>query len=340
MDFRGEDFESELKLCLDGIESLPSKMANRVVLITGATGLIGRWLVLSLLYLAKVNGITCTVIAQGRSKAKLQSCFADYIGNNSLELLSWDLNERLPEDLKIDYIIHSAAPTSSKEFVDNPVEVIDSVYGCTRNLLSYAYSNSVLNTVYLSSMEVYGQIFSESLISEEDFGVLDFTRLRSSYPQAKRLAELLCIAYKEQKKLPVKVARLAMTYGPGIPVDDARVINYFVNCIRERENIVLKTTGESKASVLYVCEAVNAILRLLISSDSKVIFNVANPRNYMSIKDMAEVAASMSDLQVKYCLEETKIYRNNNLLNLDISRMSSLGWNPKVCLRDIIMKCL
>ena len=87
------------------------------VLITGASGLIGKALVRSLILHNGVKPIN--VYALVRNKEKASSVFAD-VPQEHLHYIVSDVCDLLPENLGIDYVIHGASKTASKEFVSEP----------------------------------------------------------------------------------------------------------------------------------------------------------------------------------------------------------------------------
>lgn len=170
---------------------------------------------------------------------KVESIFEDYISKTpELNICLQDINDELQLDGPVDYIIHTASITSSAQFVKEPVEtILTMVQGC-KNILKFAYEKRVCSFVYLSSLEVYGIPFEEnqiSLFSENNFGYLDPCKVRSSYPEAKRLAESLCISYFSQYNVPVKIVRLCQTFGPGVSYNDSRVFAEFARCAIEEK---------------------------------------------------------------------------------------------------------
>ena len=340
--------ESQNTIIQDDVQCVAKKFAdqakifaNKSVLITGATGLVGKHLVLSLLSLARLNRINLVVIAQGRSLGKLEQTFQDVTNNKNLYLWQTNLFEKLDPPCSVNYVIHAACPTSSKDFIEKPIGVIDSIYQSTLNILDLCSSQRVESCVYLSSMEVYGQMTLDKPISESDCGQLDILSPRSSYPQAKRIAELLCSSFAKEKNVPVKIARLSMVYGPGMPKNDKRVLNYFVNQIINKQEIALQTAGKSKASVLYTRDAVEGIITLLLSTRNAEAFNLANPNNYYSILEMANIASSIGSVPVtieKSECQQIAQYRNDNFLNLNISKMNELGWFPNVTLEKVFLR--
>jgi UDP-glucuronate decarboxylase len=335
--------QEDINSITEDLEKFKKNFEDQTILITGATGLIGKYLVFSILALAKKINIECRVIAQGRSREKLEDIFKENIDNNNLIIWENNLKSELNPPQKIDYIIHTASPTASKDFINEPIEVIDSIYASTLNILKLSKLQQIKSCVYLSSMEIYGQINEDIPVKEEDCGKIDLLDSRSSYPQAKRIAELLCAASAKEKDIPVKIARLSMVYGPGMQINDKRVLNYFINQIIIKQPIILQTKGKSKASVLYIRDAIRGIFKLLFSNRNGEAFNLANPSNYYSIFEMANIAAEVGNISVQF--EQNKSpkksqYRKDNFLNLNINKMEELGWHPQVNLHDIFVKTL
>ena len=126
---------------------------NCVFLVTGATGLIGSLLVKNLLYCNQIHHLSLKVLAIVRDLKKGQKIYEEFLDDKSLEIIVCDLEIDVPQiDVKIDYIVHTAAVTQSKNMVTRPVETIRlSVYG-TDKLLSLAVEKKAKCFLYLSSM--------------------------------------------------------------------------------------------------------------------------------------------------------------------------------------------
>ena len=76
-------------------------------------------------------------------------------------------------------------------------------------------------------------------------GYIDVSDVRSCYPIAKIMSENLCHSYFAEYGVPVKIARLAQTFGRGIRKDDNQVFAQFANAVRTGSDIVLHTAGIS-----------------------------------------------------------------------------------------------
>ena len=118
---------------------------------------------------------------------------------------------------KVDYIVHCAAVTASKDMIKYPVDCLKLAANSTLNLLELARTKSVINMVFISSMEVYGILNTQDhKITENQLGYVNLASVRSCYPEGKRYCECLCNAYAAQYNVNVVTARLAQTFGAGI----------------------------------------------------------------------------------------------------------------------------
>lgn len=317
--------------------ALANNLQNSNFLITGATGLIGSALIHCLLALNK--GIK--VIAPVRNAAKAKGLFSDeelsYITIVECDIVQFDYS-KLSD---VDYIVHCAAPTASKFFVEHPVETCNIIIDGTKVLLDYAVKNPIKGFVYLSSLEVYGEILDDStVVTESVQGFLDPLSVRSSYPMAKRAAENLCCLYASEYGVPAKIARLTQTTGSGIAKDDNRVIAQFARLAAQGNDIVLHTTGEAARPYCYTTDAISAILYILLKGNVGEAYNVANEETYISARGMAEYLRDNISPTIKVRVELTNGmgYAPATKLRLSSEKLKSLGWDPHFDLKEIFEK--
>lgn len=309
-------------------------LLNSKFLITGATGLIGSTLIHCILALHK----NVQIIAPVRNYEKAKTLFSE-VEMLNIQLIECDIvNYNYDELDDIDYIVHCAAPTASKFFIEFPVETFDIIYSGTKAFLDYARKHVVKGFIYLSSLEVYGEIHDDSKkVTEDVQGFLDVMAVRSSYPMAKRAAENLCSLYATEYGVPVMVARLTQTTGAGIAKDDNRVIAQFARLAANGQDIILHTTGESARSYCYTTDAISAILHILLNGKIGEAYNVANEETYISARDMAEYVRNNFNpsINVRVELNDKMGYAPVTKLNLSVEKLMKLGWMPKYGLHEI-----
>ena len=140
--------------------------------------------------------------------------------------------------------------------------------------------------------------------------------------------------------IPVNVVRLTQTFGRGVDYNDGRVFAEFARCVIEKRDIVLHTKGETRRNYLYTQDAVNAILTVLIKGKNGEAYNAANEDTYCSIYDMAQMFAKRcahGEIKVRIEIEDESKYGFAPVLkmNLDATKLKSLGWEAAVGLEDM-----
>ena len=316
-------------------------LKNQTVLITGATGMIGSLLIKSLLYFNIRHNTNIRIVGLARSQERAHKVFADMLDWSNFGIIYDDVQTISNIQEPIDYIIHGASITSSKEFVDTPVETIQTAIFGSSNLLELAKEKKVKGFVFLSSMEIYGVTdFRKTDVKEEDYGYIDLLNVRSSYSESKRMVECMCACYAKQYGIPVKIARLCQTFGAGVEYDDNRVFAQFARCIIEKKDIILHTSGETVRNYCYTSDAIRAILYILIKGENGIAYNVANEETAISIRDMAEMLAKHyadSNIKVVYDIAEKQNYGYNPTIKLKLNteRIQALGWNATVNLMEM-----
>ncbi len=312
---------------------------DKIILITGSTGFIGVQTVLALSKASKDYNLNVKLILPVRNIKKAKSIFYSELRFVNIKLIKQDINKKINYHGKIDYIIHAASNTSSKSFVDTPVETIDTTVNGTRNILELAKEKQVKSVVYLSSMEVYGTVNSDVPLKEDDYGYLDLINERNSYPQAKRLAETMCYSYFKEYNLPVKIARLCQIIGANIPYNDTRVFAQFARNVVEKKDIVLHTDGSTVRNYCYITDCITAIFKILTEGASCEAYNVANKDAICSIKEMAEkIAKDTPEIKVIVENKNYNLYPKNCKIFLDTNKLESLGWNAEIAVDDILSK--
>jgi len=305
---------------------------GKKILITGAGGLIGSALVKSLV--SHKGDKPVKVIALVRNSKKARRTFSG-LPQENLEYLECDVCELKAENLWVDYVVHAASRTASKDFVENPAEVLISSLKGTERVLEFARVNRVKGLVYLSSMEVYGTPSTDGKVTENSPTDVNTMKARSSYPEGKRACECLCAAYASEYGVPAKVVRLTQTFGEGVNYNDGRLFAELARCVIEGRDIVLKTKGETKRNYIYTGDAVNAILTVLLHGTAGEAYNAANEETYCSVYDMAYmVAEKFGNGKTKVVIREEDIskfgYAPTLKMNLSAEKLKALGWSAEV----------
>lgn len=314
-------------------------------LITGAAGYIGSMLIKYLLETSNTSKIIALV-----HDRKGITFHSEHVRLYEADLCETGFAEQICSEIEhIDYIFHCASITSSSEMMHHPAEVISSIVNTTQNVLELARRYEIKSMVYLSSMEVYGNIDCSDghRVTEQEAacGQVEILSTRSSYPLGKRMAENICYSYFKEYGIPVKIARLSQTFGRGILSSDHRVFAQFAQAIKNSTDIVLHTLGNSMGNYCSIDDTLKGILTILICGKNGEAYNVVNEENTMTIRQMAELAASKvaeGRIGVRYDIPADNCYgyAKDTGLRLSGRKLVSLGWKPEKKLEDMYREIL
>lgn len=312
--------EEEYKKIVDGLGDKRHLLKNKSILVTGANGLIGSYLSEFLMY------CEANVYAMSRSMEKLKKRFENC---SDINLIEQDLNEPIKTDYKYDYIIHTASNSHPLAFSQDPVGTMKANLFGTMNLLECAKkSNSKF--LYLSTGEIYGNNIDHAFV-ENDLGIVDTKIARSCYPESKRAAETLCIAYNSQYNVNVNIARLCYVYGPTITDTNSRADAQFLRNALNGEDIVLKSKGAQRRTYCYVADTVCALLYILLYGENSEVYNISNPNSIVSVAEYAKTLADIVGVNLKFELPpeiETKGYSKQADSIIDSTKLQNIGWKP------------
>ncbi|MBR3143742.1 NAD(P)-dependent oxidoreductase [Candidatus Saccharibacteria bacterium] len=333
----GSVIEQDVKTIVNELGLDWKDFADKTILVTGATGLVGSLLVRTFLSLNKEKGANIKVIILVRSSAKAKELFEDDGRSELIVYEQKDITEPVNIKEDIDYIIHTAAPASSRYFVEEPVETMDAIINGSRQMLELAKEKKVEKIVLMSSMEAYG-VYDSKDATENEHGYLDLCNVRNSYSVGKRAAELCAYAYYSEYGVPTISVRLAMCFGAGQKKTDTRVHRIFCEAAIKGEDVVVKSTGKSTVNFVYSSDAILAILLLLLKGKSGETYNVAGDDMDYTIMDMANFIASKNGVKVKNEINESNVrFAKDSIMRLNTDKIKELGWAPKYNIEDALM---
>ncbi len=316
------------------------QMENSSILITGATGLVGMNIVLALMCCNRINNIGIKIYALVRDEKKAKNIYKDLIDREDMNIVIGDVTKKISIEDNIDYIIHCASITKSEIMLKKPVRTIKTSIEGTDNVLSFAVKKSIKSFVYVSSMEMYGSFEVPAFdVTELQIGSINPLNLRSNYPESKRMCENMCIAYLSEYGVPVKIARMAQTFGAGILPGENRIFAQFARSVIENRDIVLHTHGKSEGNYCYMRDAVSALLFILLKGINGEAYNVSNEETHITIAGMASLVASgiaNNKIKVVFDIPEENIYgyAAETKMKLNTDKLKKLGWKPEVGLEE------
>ena len=310
---------------------------NKTVLVTGATGRLGRYIFETLVDVDIDYNLNLRVIGVARNETKAKEVFGDTILLPNVSFLYQDINQEIKYDGKIDYIFHTAGPAAPVDFKDTCVETLWAHVNGTHNILECARTHNTKRVFYVSTVETYGELKDKTDISEEDMGILRHLNYRACYPEAKRLCETMLASYKHEYNVDFCGVRFSHTLGPGILLDDGRAFAEFIKCVLDNKDIVLNSDGSAMRTYTYVADGINAAF-LIMEKGESTLYNVSSDENLISIRDLAELIAKFSitgKTKVVLSDEASKMpYLPYKLPIMNTIKVRELGWRPQVNIQN------
>ena len=154
---------------------------NCTVLVTGATGRLGRYILETLADVDLKYNLNMRILGLARSEEKARAVFDNLLELPNVEFLYQDLNAEIDYDGKIDYIFHTAGPAAPKDY-DPPVETLWAHVNGTHNVMECARTHKTKRVFYISTVEIYGEWEDDKHIKESDMGIMCHLNSRACYP--------------------------------------------------------------------------------------------------------------------------------------------------------------
>jgi len=290
------------------------------ILVTGGAGFIGSHLSRKLISLGH------EIVAVDNFFTGSKNNVLDLIDTNQFQLIHHDICT--PIDLEVDAIFNLACPASPIHYQKNPVKTTRTNVLGVVNMLELAKIQNV-PIFQASTSEVYGDP-TESPQKETYLGNVNPIGLRACYDEGKRVAETLFFDYMRQYDIQIKVARIFNTYGPGMQLDDGRVVSNFIVQALKNKDITIYGDGKQTRSFCYISDLVDGLIALFFSEKNITgPINLGNP-NENTIQVLAEkiiVLTNSNSKIINMPLPEDDPRQRKP----DITKATSLlNWSPSI----------
>jgi dTDP-glucose 4,6-dehydratase len=259
----------------------------RRVLVAGGAGFLGGYLCARLLDDgAEVLCVDDLSTSYTGAETTLQS-------RTGYRFLRNDITNGLPGAVggrRFDTIFNLASPASPIDYHRLPLETLRAGALGTAALLDVAEAHGA-RLVHASTSEVYGDPL-EHPQSENYWGNVNPIGPRSVYDEAKRFAEALTFAHHRAHAVDVGVARIFNTYGPGMRLDDGRMVPTFCRQAILGDPITVAGDGGQTRSLCYVEDTVEGLIALA-RSDITGPVNIGNPHE-LTVLQVAELIRELA----------------------------------------------
>jgi len=310
----------------------PRFWRDRPTLVTGATGLVGSWLVRRLLALGA--DVVCLVRDWVPQSEFVRAGYEARVKVVRGDVIDQALLERTLGEFEIDTVLHLAAQTIVGIANRNPVSTFESNIAGTWALLEACRRSPMVRQVVLASSDkAYGE--AEQLPYDES------TPLRGEHPYdvSKSCADLIARTYAVTYQLPVVITRCGNFYGGG-DLNWNRIVPGTIRSIIRNEAPIIRSDGQYVRDYFYVEDGAAAytLLAERLAADRTLTgeaFNFSNEIQLTVVDVVKRILDAMgSSLSPEIRNEATNEIRKQ-YLNAEKARRV-LGWSPMLSLDEAL----
>ncbi len=246
-------------------------------------------------------------------------------------------------------IFHMASLASPVYYRKHPIETIDADVTGLRRLLDFYKDKPLKGFLFYSSSEAYGDPAPDRVPTSESYwGNVNACGPRACYDESKRFGETLCYNFAREYGMPITVVRPFNNYGPGMRINDQRVVADFAKAVLGREDIVIYSDGKPTRTFDYIPDATVGYIKCAVHGKFDV-FNIGSDSPELTIKQLAELYRKIGkelfnyDGDILFKTHEDKEYLtdNPNRRCPDISKARKfLGYEPRIHVEEGIKRYL
>ena len=319
-------------------------LQGKRLLLTGAGGYLASYLAETILWANDhLFATPCRLLALVRQPVTPDGRLGHLLGRSDVEWIIGDAAQPQPITGNVHFIVHAASKASPRAYLSAPLDTMNTNVEGTRWLLELARERDAESFLYFSSGEIYGD--ATLVPTPETYpGSADPLHPRACYTESKRYAEALIGAYHREYGIRAKIVRPFHVYGPGLRLDDGRVMADFLRSRLENQPIHLLSDGSGERAFCYLADATIGFWSALLSDHHGEAFNIGDDRELISIRKLAEMLARLYEpvLETHFADQLPEHLRGTPGRTCpDMTKARHLlGYVPQTDLREGVMRTL
>lgn len=288
-----EEFHSDINFIFENSKKELKFLSNKKVLFTGGCGFIGYyfyWTIINWNNNNKKNKIKYTILDNIKSRPT-------WLDQSKIKFIRKDIS-KLDSNFfnKFDIIIHGASIASPTYYRKEPINTMKAnILGLWKILESLKKNNKNKILFFFSSSEIYGDPDKNFIPTKESYnGNVSATGPRACYDESKRFGETLVINYSNYFKFKSVIIRPFNNYGPGMKINDKRLLPDLMNDVIENKNLTLYSNGSPTRTFCYIADSIVGYLKAIKKANYGNIYNIGASKPEISANKLAELLAKIS----------------------------------------------
>lgn len=320
------NFDPIMKDCeclFSATEQRVQSLRDKKILVTGANGLLGGFLSDFLCYLNDKHDFNLQLNLTSLSPPGSADRISHLLSRKDVTYIPWDFSQEVKHGMfeNNDFVFFLSGYGQPKKFINQKIKTI---MLNTHGLNSLLKSSSLkkCNFLFASSSEVYGEPDSLNLPTSENYaGNYSVESNRACYISSKRLGEVICLEHaRDNPNLKISIARIALSYGPGVFRNDDRVLQDFLLRGKEKGLIQLFDEGRAIRNYIYITDCIKVLLDIAIDGQ-QTIYNVGGDTEEVTILELAKTVGHVIGVDVLTGNEAQKhVSKSPNRVCLDMLR--------------------
>lgn len=302
------------------------------LLITGATGFVGTWLLSLLAHLNDAHGFGIEVTALARRPSRLVEQAPFLAGRKDIRLLGADVRQFVEAPVGVQWIVHAAADPDSRHHATNPIETASVISEGTARIMRMAeQAQSLGKVLHFSSGLVHARG------GEEPNGRVGAS---SVYIEAKAFSEALCAAYRTQARLPIVITRPYTFLGPFQALDAPWAANNFLHSALNGQPLKLLGSGDVARSYLYGSDMAVLALHQLVGGRSGETYDLGGTEP-ISLIDLARTVVGQASRQLEIRINTAARGAGSARLVPDLAKsVNAFGFKPAFTAAEAVARTL
>ena len=302
------------------------------ILVTGSAGFIGSNLSRSLLQEGHVLIGVDNYITGSRANTAALSIFPNFSFHET-DITTPVFLSLFPKP--IEYIYHLACPTGVPNLRLLATEMLAIGSIGMWNVLEVARAHNA-KLLFTSTAEVYGQ--PEKFPQDESYnGNVSTMGERSAYEEGKRFSEALLAMYVRKHGLDARVVRVFNTYGPGMSLNDKRVIPQFLTSVMEGTPLCVYGDGSHTRCHLFVDDLVRGLKVVMEKGLPGEAYNVGSDTQ-MTVLELAKLVMSITrHTTIEHHPHFIEDHRHRRP---SVEKVRALGWRQEITIAEGLQRML